>query len=205
MFKTIISWAEVRALLPDAPVAILQRLGVDSSGAPLTLDGQPGQKTQGGRFLNPVGPHVPGVSCAIRELLLGAQETGRGNVGPHVSRYYKRAEDDPRDHGAWCAAFASWCFGQDIPGAPYSWGARKLHKRMRPIAKPRPGCLATWERVSAGPYNGHSGIVAYVEAGGAIWTIEGNTGPRGAVRVYRWEPPYKRREDKLIGFSEVPL
>ena len=204
--KPIITYDELREILGPGPAHILQRLGVDNKGRPLKPDGKVGPLTRAGRFLNPTGPHVPGVQSAVWELLAGAQETGRGNVGPFVSKYYKREPDDTRDHGAWCAAFASWCLGQDVPGAPYSWGARKLHARMRPVDVPRPGVLATWERASAGPFNGHSGIVAHVEAvGGAIWTIEGNTGPAGAVRVYRWEAPYTRKVDRLIGFSEVPV
>ena len=204
MNNPIVSWSELLRVLVDTPVAILQRLGADISGVPLVLDGNAGPLTEGGIFLNPIGPHVPGARTAIQELLAGAQETGRGNTGKWVSKYYQRELSDPRDHGAWCAAFASWCLGQDIEDAPYSWSARRLHKRMRSIPQPRLGCLATWERASAGPYNGHSGIVVHIETGGAVWTVEGNTGPRGAVRAYRWLPPYTRAVDKLIGFAEVP-
>lgn len=183
---------------------IVQRLGVDASGKPLVIDGTTGELTRGGRFLNPVGPHIAGVDAAIKELLAGAEEVGGNNAGPFVSKYYKRAPNDPQNHGAWCAAFCGWCLQQDLgPSAPYSWSARRLLDRCEEQSQaPRLGSVACWERESAGPYNGHVGLVAHVEEDTrAVWVIEGNTGPRGAVRVYRWLAPYTREVDRLIGFG----
>ena len=196
------------------PVRIIQRLGVDAEGAALVVDGVAGERTRGARYLNPQGPHIGGVSAAIAELLAGAEEMPvliegrelRGNRGPWVSKYYLRALNDLRDHGAWCAAFVGWCLQQDLgDGAPYSWSARRLLARCQDQSQaPRLGAVVCWERASAGPYNGHVGIVAHIEDDGTIWAIEGNTSVRGAVRAYRWAPPYTRAVDKLIGFG-VPL
>lgn len=198
----ILTYEQIAQL--DLPTRIVQRLGVDAQGRPLALDGQVGPLTRAGRYLSPMGPHVAGVRAAMAELLAGAEEVGGNNRGPWVAKYYGRPDEPDRNHGPWCAAFAGWCLQADLgPDAPYSWSARRLLAACAErIDEPELGAVPCWERASAGPYNGHVGIIAHIEDDGAIWVIEGNANaPRGAVRVYRWAPPYTRAVDRLIGFG----
>lgn len=63
-----LSWREIRAAYPDTPVAILQRLGIDTRNRALTADGKVGPLTEGARYLNPARVTTPIARVA---LLLG--------------------------------------------------------------------------------------------------------------------------------------
>ncbi len=172
------------------PLAIIQRLGVDERGRPLTLDGVLGPKTMGATFLDPRGKYPPVVMAALGELLDGAQEQHGNNSGPYVAKY--NLDRDPLEsesYGAWCAAFAGWCLRYTDPRAPYSRGARRLVSRLESVflKDVAPGDLISWERQSAGnAWSGHVGIIAEVTCD-HIYTIEGNVGRTGAVRVFRYD------------------
>jgi len=205
----VITYDEIQSF--NLSTMIIQRLGIDSSGRPLTIDGITGNLTKTATFISPHTTSAIGVKSAINELLLGAEELPirvngkwiRGNSGRFVSRYYLRDESSLRDHGAWCAAFVGWCLKQEMENAPYSFSALRLLERCNSKSLvPSLGSIATWERPSAGRLNGHVGIVLHIDRDDAIWCIEGNTGRRGAVRIYKYAAPYARGTDRLLGFGK---
>ena len=200
---------ELRTL--DLSVEIIQRLGVDTDDKILAVDGIIGPKTSGATYLHPECDLHPLVAVAMAELLAGAEEIGGNNRGKWVAKYYRR-KDDGRNHGAWCAAFVSWCLGEEYGGdAPYSWGARRLvnavQKEGQKVALEdvQEGDVIGWKRESkATNYAGHVGIVAHV-TNEHIYTIEGNNGPKGRVRVWRYnrENPARGATGPLWGIGRL--
>lgn len=172
-----------------------QRMGWDELGRDLVVDGIEGPKTRGGLFLDPDVITAPVARVALAELLAGAQEAvGVNNKGEYPKKYMP-----PSFYGgAWCAGFASWCLASVYADAPSSVGAQRLGKRVAArgdkIVDARlvmPDDLMIWNRDGSDegddPWddaNGHVGIVVHV---GCEWiyTIDGNKGRGGIVRVFR--------------------
>ncbi len=46
---------------------------------------------------------------ATAEAELGVKENGTSNRGPRVDQYQRATWLDPKDWGAWCAAFVCFC------------------------------------------------------------------------------------------------
>lgn len=193
--------------------AIIQRLGVEPSGEPLALDGKVGPRTRGAVYLDPsalASSNHPLVRWAVGELLDGVQEDrGRNNRGPRISEYKRFSKRFAK--GAWCAEFVSTGLAESYPdeSPPYIRGARRLvlkvGERRTRIDDPRdlrPGDILAFERKSTRTkFAGHVGIVVHVTEQ-HIYTIEGNVGRRGAVRVFRYDrddPRMSKNEPFLYG------
>lgn len=177
-----LSWREIRAAYPDTPVAILQRLGIDTRNRALNADGKVGPLTEGARYLNPARITTPIARVALGELLAGAGETEGNNRGPWISKYM--GDDNPHaQQGPWCAGFATWCSREVYEDAPRSLNARASVRRQRhQVERERvqPDDLISWERKVDGkisPVHGHVEIVVAVE-GDEVWTIGGNVDVR---------------------------
>lgn len=206
------TFTEMMALMPSADVTLLQRFGWDQNGVRLRIDGVAGPKTTGATFYVPEEADQALVSVAMAEIVLGAQEEPLGrNSGRFVAKYYRKPQEIYQNLGAWCAAFAGWCVRQAYgEEAPYSWGARRLFKRALrwqdshevSFDEARPGDLIAWSRDSAGPANGHIGIVVG-EEGPHLYTIEGNSGP--FVRLFRYSKKdhLKRGSDRCLGIARL--
>jgi hypothetical protein len=120
---------------------------------------------------------------------------GGGDDGAHA-----RWRANPWRQGAWCAGYVSWCLLQAYGGrAPYILGAQRLGRTVADkglrvgLTQIQPGDLLVWDRdgPDAGDdpgddMSGHIGILAAMTDQYA-WAIEANTGPRGAVRAYRYD------------------
>jgi hypothetical protein len=176
-------------------VSMLQKLGFESDGTPLVIDGDLGPKTKGGTFvLMEEEDGMPmRVQVALSELVQDAREVPLGrNSGPFVAKYFL-SDDDEKNHGSWCAAFASWCLAQDDSDAPRSVGVRRLLKRLdededytkvsEEASDAQLGDLIFWSRPPKS-YHGHVGFVLGVKDG-YLYTVEGNAGPY--VRCFRYE------------------
>ena len=180
------------------PVALQQRLGVEPNGKPLAVDGIVGPRTRGATYLDPAELERthPLVACALEELLAGAQEEGGNNRGADPKKYMRGVLYP----GAWCAAFVSWCLRKAYgEHTPYIRGARRLglavaeHSELGQLDahELEPGDLIVWNRDGPDPgrdpsddWSGHVAIVAHVDCD-HVWTLDGNRGPRGRVRVFR--------------------
>jgi hypothetical protein len=175
----------------------LQRLGVEKrTGRPLALDGALGPKSRAAVYLDPrdlLNGEALG-AWATGELLAGVQEVGGNNRGGRIAEYKRHSTRFAT--GAWCAEFVSAglaaVYGE---GAPYVRGARRLVLKLgkqrgtltRDPAELYAGHIVAFERSSTRTnFAGHVGIVVFVTAD-HIYTIEGNVGKRGAVRVFRYD------------------
>ena len=188
------------------PVALRQRLGVEPDGTPLAVDGIVGPRTRAAVYLDPVALKQahPLVACALEELLAGAQEGPRNNTGPWPKKYMRGVLYP----GAWCAGFVSWCLRQTYgEGTPYIRGARRLGLAVAEqgdvgklaVHELEVGDLIIWNRDGPDPgrdpgddWSGHVAIVAHLD-GEHVWSIDGNRGPRGRVRIFRHD-----REDPAM-------
>lgn len=61
------------------------------------------------------------IEIALKEV--GVKEVGSTNRGPRVDEYQRATWLDPKDWGAWCAAFVCWCVrealrAESIPETP---------------------------------------------------------------------------------------
>lgn len=118
-----------------------------------------------------------------------AFESGRNNRGPMVDRF-QEADDLPGVGYAWCAAFVTYCIEKvlkkDAPVIGEASVARWLawgRQNHLVVDRPFRGDLVTFQ-FSSGDAVDHIGFVEKVLALGPmlrIQTIEGNTGPSGAV------------------------
>lgn len=206
------TYTEIKVLLPGTELSILQRFGFDKDGNPLSIDGNLGPKTLGATFYVPEAASHILVSFAMVELMLGAQEYPVGrNSGKDVAKYYLKPEEIYKNHGAWCAAFSGWCLRQAYGDkAPYSWSARRLHKRSCvwefgtwvDVARAEPGDLILWSRDKAGPANGHIGIICG-EDETYVYVIEGNNGPFVRIFRYRKDRDLANDTDPCLGICRI--
>lgn len=203
----VASYEKTRALLPEHPISIIQRLGVErSSGRILRTDGDPGAKTRGAMYLDVSAVRHPLIVCALAHLLSGAQEEGGNNRGDWVELYMRGMK------GAWCAGFVAWhIFAVYGPLIRYIRGAIRLTKAIAKRGEQvwldniQVGDVIAWVRPTGRKGTGHVGIVAHV-GDDFILTIEGNAGPRGQVRVWRYERAdnYKRNGNKVVAIGRFP-
>lgn len=189
---------------PDLTLAQRQRLGVESSGAPLNDDGVEGPRTRGGIYIAPGHPHSL-IQQAVRASLNNAREEGGNNRGVWPALFYGALDELPEldaqrwravEQGPWCAAFVSWCIREAYgKGQPQAWGARRLVRRW--AASPgqevtlhtaQAGDLIAWRRDVAGePAAGHVGIV-FGRWDGLLLVMEGNGSRKGgAVGLYGYD------------------
>lgn len=112
---------------------------------------------------------------AARELV-GVMEVGGNNAGPKVSAIIRAnggVGPEP-----WCGDFVAFCYrkaGSKMVTRP--WAAVRLLgwlTGMKLLDGPQPGAIVIYTF-------DHTGLVEKVLPGGRIQTIEGNTGPTGAV------------------------
>jgi len=197
----LVDYDTIRRIVGDGDVSMIQRLGFDSDGRRLVIDGILGPKTRGGTFVDPSSIEHPLVEYAMQELLDGVQEHGGNNRGHRVEQYQRGRAGMLRRwmRGAWCAAFVSWClwhtYGDD---APYIRGARRLGIAVAEgdeldADELEPGDLIVWDRdgpdAGSDPsddWSGHIGVVVG-STDDYTYTIEGNAeARRGAVRIYRF-------------------
>lgn len=176
---------------------VTQALGVDpkDKGRALKIDGIVGPKTKRGEFYAPPKDPHPLVAAALKYLYAEAKQATRENRGPWIRHFF--FTDKPlRGPAQWCAAFVSRCLN-DAYGdeAPKSWGARRMGDKFEKLgarigqADLRPGDIVTWKRRSKNfSYAGHIGIVCEV-TDEHVYVIEGNVGPYGQVRVFRYDRP----------------
>ena len=140
---------------------------------------------------------------AINKVLdLAESEIGYHEQGDNFTKYaaemdsYAGFYNGPKDGYAWCDVFFDWLFvhsfGVDIgremlcqpfnsAGAGCSFSAQYYKAAGRWFTSPQPGDQIFFS-YSAGEIS-HTGIVERV-AGGAVYTIEGNTSDRVAEKCY---------------------
>ena len=186
-----------------------QALGFDWSCRPLSIDNIEGPLTKEGSFVSQNSDH-PLVQVALRELLDGAREIGGNNAGHFVAKYNRRTYQPGKRYGSWCAWFVSWClrntYGKDTP---YVGGARALRQQM--LSQPygrrvkaghvKPGDLIFWKRGLLS-WQGHVGIVHSTNPGkDKLFTIEGNVGRAGRVRVFQYtqSEPHRGEWPNFLG------
>ena len=176
----------------------IQRLGWEESGRPLVVDDIVGKRTLAAHYLDPSCVRTPIAAMALSQLLEGAQEAvGQNNKGRFPRRYMPTRWYG----GSWCAGFASWCaraaLGERV--IPWTVGAQRLGERVaakgtsiKDAHQLQPDDFVVWDRDGADPgddpsddRNGHVGIVVAVDAT-HFYTIEGNRGRTGIVRVFRY-------------------
>ncbi len=103
--------------------------------------------------------------------------------------------------GSWCADFACFVYGKDLPVQP-SRSAKELWNRFqksgRSVRKPQPGDLIFFWRKNPKAWQGHVGIVESVNDK-FVTTIEGNVSNRVQRRQYELGSV-----DRLLGYGRVP-
>jgi hypothetical protein len=207
------SLTDHKRLWPDLTLAQRQRLGVESSGAPLNDDGIEGPRTRSGIYIAPGHSHGL-LKQAIWACLQGAKEDGTGpgsnnNRGTWPALFMGDkielgwTEEDRRrfervEQGPWCAGFVSWCirtaYGE--AGQPQALGAKYLTRlwARRPgqevtLHTAQAGDLIAWRREArdGNKAAGHIGII-WGRHDGKLLVMEGNGGRQlGAVGLYGYD------------------
>jgi hypothetical protein len=187
----------------EAAVRMFQAQHVDSSGAPLTVDGRIGPFTWGALFPAPPSPAPPTAtsSLALHALAVAASQIGvreqpeGSNSGPEVDRYLTSVGVAPRvgpaANRAWCGAFVYWCYQMaaqslTLPnplvrtgGVLRHWNDARTHAAARRYRKARALEDASFIRpgfifiYDFGRGLGHTGLIERIDNGRMI-TIEGN-------------------------------
>lgn len=172
------NYTEIRALLPDAPIDIIQRLGCDKdTNKPLVCDGIEGPRTRNAIYLPIDKIKTKSSQIALQELLAGSQEVNGNNRGPWVNKYFrcKEGASEVKNRGAWCSAYVTWVLDQAF-GFRACWGAiravRDLMVRVG-IDDAKEGDCISWRSLTRPFPAGHIGLIVLVEDD-CIWTIEGN-------------------------------
>jgi hypothetical protein len=200
-----LTYKELRARLPSAPLKILQRLGHDPvTGRALACDGVEGDATRRAIYLNPDAVTTGVALAALGELLRGAQEEEGKNDGPDVHKYARKRGPYIKgaDLWAWCALFASWCLWQVWASFEKVSGAVRLVRDYLTQVQPhelKPDDLVAWWSATRGRPYGHVGIVAALTQDRQwCWTIEGNVdlvGRIDGVAARRLKMPSLTRAD----------
>ena len=144
------------------------------------------------------------LKLAQGELAAGVREATGNNDGAAVAKYRNGVDN----HAAWCASFASWCFGKgqnSDNGGLFGYSPRvaeiqsRMASRGRYFAKgqgtPQPGYIIFFQNGCS-----HVGIVESVGADGSITTIEGNAG--NAVKRVTYKPGTSRY-NRISGFGKT--
>lgn len=156
---------------------------------------------------------------------IGVTEEGADNCGKQVE-IFQRAVNSKAERESWCMAFIQYClikalekltllpeFKNKVIDIVFKsehvltvWN--KTDKKYR-LTKPEIGCVVFWQFVKDGveTASGHTGLVVGISVDGkSITTIEGNTGPGGAV-VRNGDGVYKKvrmvagtKTMKVVGF-----
>jgi hypothetical protein len=114
---------------------------------------------------------------ALREAerLIGVMEQGGNNVGPVVTELIR--ENGGAGPEPWCGDFVAHCYRKaGSKMVTRSWAAVRLLgwlTGMRVLSEPVPGCIVIYTF-------SHTGLFEKW-AGAELQTVEGNTGPVGAV------------------------
>lgn len=211
-----LTWAQMCAVGAALgwTVQMMQRFGVEASGAPLKDDGIAGRKTMAGIYISPEDLAHP-ITIGLAEYAqLGAREEGGNNHGrwpAHFMRDKKIGPMTPRDVAALPAAEIArlakieqgpTCAGTiervliGVMGAaaPRSLGAREMGRlwasgpggQVVKLEDAREGDLIVWRRETADGSKtaGHIGGVVG-KTQSLILTLEGNGGrDDGAVGLY---------------------
>lgn len=186
----MLSYDEIRAILPTHPLDVVQRLGVEGgTNRSLVCDGLMGPKTRDAEYMDPSRVCEATSRVALKELLHGVREVGGNNRGPEIELYSRgwRPTGEPQD--AWCAFFASWCVDKarqaaGLPEFSRVGGARRLVKdHCSPVAITalQHGDLIAWESIARPHPYGHVGICVLV-TNAHVWTIEGNANLKRGVQ-----------------------
>lgn len=142
---------------------------------------------------------------------IGVTEQGKDNCGKQVEEF-QRAVDGKASAESWCMGFVQHCLKETLKKVEAdpelkgkvkqslfstehcltAWNKTDPKYRLK---KPEAGAIVIWQHVKNGKptASGHTGIVTAVTADGksSIQTIEGNTGPGGAV-VREGDGVYKK-------------
>ena len=205
MTLTLLTFDDVMARpdLAELPVEIIQRLGVEPDGTRLAHDGVVGPRTRRALYVDPAQMAHPMARWMVGELLAGVEELpGQNNRGARIDEYKRHSKRFAR--GPWCAEMPSFglreLYGTD---APYKRGARRLalavaawmgEKIVDPLELEQ-GAVGSFKRLSKRTkFAGHAFVVAGVTEE-HLWTIEGNRGGDGAVRVFRYDRADPRMSD----------
>ena len=181
----------------------------------------PDTKPSGGVSRGTLGEAV--LAEALTDLDAGIREDLGRNDGHKIREYLKPWRLKPPQN--WCSvAVAAWLvracrlhgLPQPIkgsPGAQATMGQLKRAglwvpaQRITP-ADLTPGAVIVWQRGRPGSWMGHIGLVDQPGEPGHVWTVEGNSGPRGdcVARMDRkLDDPRLFGIGRLDGFEGAPL
>lgn len=120
---------------------------------------------------------APWIEVARRELGVVAGPVGQSN--PRITAYHAGTSIAGYDDKAsWCSSFVHWCLAQAGVAGTGSALARSWLDWGRPLAAPRPGCIAVLWRESPDSWKGHVGFYLRHDAQ-HVWLLGGNQ--RGSV------------------------
>jgi hypothetical protein len=112
----------------------------------------------------------------VAKSLLGVMEQGGNNTGPIVTKIIR--ENGGGGPEPWCGDFVAYCYRHaGSKRVSRAWASVRLLRGLagvRVTRKPRTGDLVRFTF-------DHVGLFMHDLGNGQIQTIEGNTGPRGAV------------------------
>lgn len=117
----------------------------------------------------------------VATTLVGVMEQGGNNVGPMVTKIIH--ENGGTGPEPWCGDFQAYCYRHaGSKRVSRSWAAVRLLRGLlgiRAVSNPATGDLVRFDFSASGL--DHVGMFEKDNGNGTITTIEGNTGPVGAV------------------------
>lgn len=124
---------------------------------------------------------------------LGAREIAGPRHNPKIVAWFERSGHGwiKDDETAWCAAFVNAMLEEAGVKGTGSVAARSFMTWGKPLAEPRPGCLAVFWRGSRAGWQGHVGFFLR-ETGDEVEVLGGNQA--GAVSIARYP------RDRLLGY-----
>lgn len=139
--------------------------------------------------MNAMAPWLP---AAFAEVGVAAWPDGRSN--PRITAYHANTSIAGYDDKAsWCSSFIHWCLAQAGVAGTGSALARSWLDWGKPLAEPRPGCIAVLWRESPDSWKGHVGFYLRHDAA-QVWLLGGNqlgrvcenAYPLACALAYRW-------------------
>lgn len=132
------------------------------------------------------------MTTAFDEVGVAAWPEGCSN--PRITGYHANTSIAGYDDKAsWCSSFVHWCLAHAGVAGTGSALARSWLDWGKPLAEPRPGCIAVLWRESPDSWKGHVGF--YLRHDDAqVWLLGGNQSgrvcehayPVACVLAYRW-------------------